>query len=129
MLQSGVELLTALNIARSVLGNVVLEEIVQSASDGVREGKSLATELDRGHLFPRILIHMTAVGERTGQLEHMLLRVSEALESEVNAVIGSLTSILEPLLILFIAVIVGGIMASVMMPMTEMTALLGKGLS
>ncbi len=125
MLQSGIEVLGALAIVKNIIGNVVLEEAVESAITGVREGRDLASELNKTQLFPRLLIHMVAIGERTGQLEHMLIRAANSYESEVDATVGALTSILEPVLIVFLAVIVGSILASVMLPMLEMSSLAG----
>ncbi len=125
MLSSGIEILTALGIVRNILGNVILEEAVESAIEGVREGKGLASELDKAKIFPRLLIHMIAIGEKTGQLDQMLNRAAKSYESEVDAVISGLTSILEPILIVFLAAIVGGILASIMLPMLEMTAFSG----
>ncbi len=123
LLGSGVELLGALTITKTIIGNVVLEEIVEKAADGVREGSSLALELDRSGAFPKLLVRMVAVGERTGQLEQMLLRAANNYDSEISAIVSSLTSILEPLLILFLATVVGGILAAVMLPMLEMSNL------
>jgi general secretion pathway protein F len=123
LLESGVELLTALSIVKNIVGNVVLEKIVEDSSEGVREGKSLAQELKRGGKFPKLLVHMCGVGEQSGQLDAMLLRAATAFESEVDSVISSLTSILEPVLIVVLAGIVGCILASVMLPMLEMSQL------
>lgn len=123
MLSSGIRLLTALEIVKNILGNVVLEEAVDAAIVGVREGGSLAKELSKSQQFPQLLIHMVAIGEKTGQLEQMLNRAAKAYESEVNSAIASFTSILEPLLIILLAFIVGAILASVMLPMLEMTSL------
>jgi general secretion pathway protein F len=125
MLGSGIELLRALAIAKNIVGNVILEEAVDKAIEGVREGGSLAAELKNSKLFPPLLIHMTAVGERTGALEAMLLRAAKGYESEVDAFISGLTSILEPILIIILAGIVGVIIAAVMLPMLEMSALTG----
>lgn len=125
MLASGIELLTALGIARNIVGNAVLEKAVDRAIDGVREGGSLASELERAQVFPKLLIRMISVGEKTGQLEEMLLRSAASYESEVTATIAGLTSILEPLLILMLAMVVGGVLAAVMLPMLEMTSLAG----
>ena len=124
MLASGVELLSALGIARNIVGNTVIEDAVDSAIEGVREGKSLSSELKRSGVFPIILIHMLAVGEKTGDLEPMLLRAADNYDTEVNSVLGRLTTILEPVMILFIAVVVGGILLSVMLPMLEMSNLM-----
>ncbi len=123
MLASGIELLTALSIVKNIVGNVVIEEAVEQAANGVREGKSLAAELGKAGVFPKLLVHMTAIGERTGQLEPMLLRAATNYESEVDAFVSGFTKILEPILILFIACIVGGILFSVMLPMMEMSSL------
>jgi general secretion pathway protein F len=125
MLASGIEVLTALGIAKNIVGNVVLEEALEKASEGVREGRSLAAELKSAAVFPPLLTHMVAVGERTGQLEQMLLRAANSYELELNAFISGLTSILEPLLIVFLAIIVGGILAAVMLPMLEMANIAG----
>jgi len=123
LLSSGVELLTALGIVKNIIGNVVLEKIVENAAEGVREGRGLSVELKKGGRFPKLLVHMCAVGEQSGQLDTMMLRSATAFESEVNAVISSLTSILEPVLIVVLAGFVGCILASVMLPMLEMSQL------
>lgn len=125
LLGSGVQLLTALDIVKNIVGNTVLEETVAEALEGVREGGALAAELSRRKAFPTMLIHMIAIGERTGQLEPMLNRAAHAYELEVNTFLSRFTRILEPILILVLAVVVGGILASVMLPMLEMSALAG----
>lgn len=123
MLASGIEMLSALGVAKNVIGNTVLEEAVKRVQDGVREGKNLSSELSKSGHFPRLLIHMVAIGEKTGQLESLLLRVANAYDSEVDALVSGITSILEPILIVFLAVVVGIILLSVMLPMLEMTSL------
>ncbi|MCB0345384.1 MAG: type II secretion system inner membrane protein GspF [Bdellovibrionales bacterium] len=125
MLSSGVELLTALTIVKNIIGNVVIENAIADAREGVREGKNLADELDKSGVFPRLLVQMTAIGEKTGELESMLLRAARAYESEVNTVISALTAVLNPILILLLAGIVGMILVSVLLPMLEMTSLAG----
>lgn len=126
MLGSGVELLTALGIVKNIVGNVLLEEAVENSIVGVREGRSLAAELKKSDRFPKLLVHLISVGEKTGQLEAMLLRTARSYESEIDALVSGLTKVLEPILILFLAVIVGGILASVMLPMLEMSSLTMK---
>lgn len=123
MLESGIELLTAMNIAKNIIGSITLEEAVEQAREGVREGKNLSLELKKTGYFPKLLIHMVAIGEKTGQLENMLQRAADAYESEVDSVISGFTSILEPVLIIFLAGVVGAILAAVMLPMMEMTSL------
>lgn len=123
MLASGIELLTAMGIAKNIIGSVTLEESIEEARDGVREGRSLAAELKNSGQFPKLLVHMVAIGEQTGQLEQMLQRAADTYESEVDSVVSGFTSILEPVLIIFLAGVVGAILAAVMLPMMEMTSL------
>lgn len=125
MLESGIQLLNALSISKNLVGNALLEEIVDEATIGVREGRSLAKELDKAKVFPKLLIHMCAIGEKTGALDDMLKRAAASYESEVEALITGLTSILEPILIIMLAGIVGTIIASVMLPMLELTSFTG----
>ncbi len=125
MLGSGVELLTALSIVKNIMGNVVVQEAIETVAVGVREGKSLSKELEKTKLFPRLLIHMVAIGEKTGQMEKMLQRAAMNYDSELNALVAGLTAILNPILILFLAGLVGMILISVMLPMLEMTSLAG----
>ncbi|HMO17380.1 MAG TPA: type II secretion system inner membrane protein GspF [Oligoflexia bacterium] len=123
MLQSGVELLTALTISNDIISNSYLEEAILKAREGVSEGKSLSQLLSQSNRFPKMLIHLMAVGEQSGELDRMLLRVGKSFELEVESIISALTSILEPVLIIFLAVIVGGILFAVMSPMLEMSSL------
>ncbi len=125
MLKSGIELLTALSISKDILNNSYLEESIVEAADGVEQGKSLSLLLSQSNRFPKMLIHLTAVGEQTGELDSMLLRVGKSFEMEVESFISALTSIIEPVLIVFLAVIVGGILMAVMSPMLEITSITG----
>ena len=121
LLSGGVDLLNALDISKSILGNVVLEKAVSDAADGVREGKGLAAELKKSDKFPVLLTHLISIGEKTGELEKMLGRVAQSYESQTDAFLAAFTRTLGPLLILFLAVIVLGILLSVMLPMLEMS--------
>ena len=125
MLGSGVDLLTSLAIVKNIIGNVPMQDAIERAAIGVEEGRNLSRELETSKLFPRMLIHMVAIGERTGQLPQMLMRAAQNYESELQAIIGALTSILNPLLILFLAGIVGTILVAVLLPMLEMSSLVG----
>ena len=99
MLSSGVPMLRALDIVKRILGNTVLEKVVEDARDAIPEGESIAAPLKRSGEFPPIMIHMIAVGERSGQLEQMLENVAGAYELEVDTKIARLTTLLEPLMI------------------------------
>ncbi len=126
MLSSGVQLLHALDIVRSLLGNVILEEVVSTARDNIREGEGIAPALKRSGEFPSLVTHMIAVGERSGQLESMLLNVADAYDREVNIAIGRMTAALEPLMIVVMGSTVGFIIFSVMQPIMMLNELAGQ---
>src|SRR5664279_3523777 len=120
MLASGVPVLTALDIVKRVLNNSVLEKVVEDARIAIREGESIATTLKKSGEFPSMMCHMVAVGERSGQLEAMLENVAGAYERDVANEVNKMTSILAPLMIVFMAVGVGFIVFSILMPIIEM---------
>ncbi len=120
LLASGVPVLTAMDITKGVLGNVVLEKVIIEASSSIREGESIAEPLKASGRFPPIVTHMIAVGERSGQLEHMLENVSNAYDAQVDTRITALTSLLEPLMIVIMGVVAGGIAAAILMPLIQM---------
>jgi len=116
-------MISALNIAKSITGNRTFETAIETAAEGVREGKSLSSELKKTGVFPSVLIHMLSTGENSGKLESMLLKSASSYENEVNTFLSRLTAILEPFLIVFVAVVVGGIIMAVMLPMLELSSL------
>ena len=120
MLASGVPVLTALDIVKRVLNNTVLEKVVEDARVAIREGESIAVTLKKSGEFPSMMCHMVAVGERSGQLEAMLENVAGAYERDVATEVGKLTSILAPIMIVVMAVGVGFIVFSILMPIIEM---------
>jgi general secretion pathway protein F len=120
MLAAGVPVLTALEIVKKVLNNTVLEKVVEEARDAIREGESIATPLKRSGQFPSLMVHMVAVGERSGQLEAMLENVATAYERDVEGKVTRLTTILSPLLIVGMALCVVFIVFSVLQPILDM---------
>ncbi|MBZ5708948.1 type II secretion system inner membrane protein GspF [Nannocystis pusilla] len=125
MLASGVQLLAALDIVRALLGNWVLEKVVATARDNIREGEGIAPALKRSGEFPALVTHMIAVGERSGQLEQMLTDVANAYDREVNTALTRMTALLEPLMIVVMGGSVGFIVFSIMQPimmLNEMAA-------
>jgi general secretion pathway protein F len=120
MLASGVPLLTALEIVKKVLNNVVLERVIEQSRDAIREGESIATTLKRSGQFPSMMCHMVAVGERSGQLETMLENVAGAYERDVEVEVARMTALLSPLMIVVMAVGVGFIVFSVITPIMNM---------
>ncbi len=123
LLESGVPLLTSLEIAKTVVGNSRIADAVQKASDEVREGQSLSLPLARSGLFPPIATEMIGVGEQSGNLEQMLYKIADAYEKEVESNVTTMTSMLEPVMILVMGLIVGFIVVSILLPIFEMNQL------
>ncbi|MES1171805.1 MAG: type II secretion system inner membrane protein GspF [Bacteroidota bacterium] len=120
MLSAGVPVLTALEITKKVLNNTVLEKVVEEARDAIREGESIAATLKKSGQFPSMMVHMVAVGERSGQLETMLENVAAAYEREVDGKVARLTTILSPAIIVTMAVVVVFIVFSILTPILDM---------
>jgi general secretion pathway protein F len=120
LLRSGVPLLKAMEIVKSVLDNGKLEKVIETAAGSIREGESIAGPLKRSGDFPPLVTHMIAVGERSGQLEPMLENVARAYDSQVEARVQALTSLLEPLMIVFMGGTVGFIAFAILMPFIQM---------
>ncbi|MCB0336222.1 MAG: type II secretion system inner membrane protein GspF [Bdellovibrionales bacterium] len=120
LLRSGVELLRALDITHNIIGNVHMRAALVDARDGVKEGKSLAKELKNSELFPAMVIHMIAVGEKSGSLAQMLTRAGNAYETEVSNTLDGLTSLLEPLLMIVVGGVVLCIVISVLLPLVDL---------
>jgi general secretion pathway protein F len=120
LLASGVALLPAMDIVKSVLENVQLESVVKTAIGSIREGESIADPLRRSGYFPPMVTHMIAVGEKSGQLEQMLQNVSRAYEADVETRVTALTSLLEPLIIVVMGGMVAFIAMAIIMPLVQM---------
>ena len=123
LLQSGVPLLASLEIAANVVNNRLMRDAVRQAAKDVEEGQSLSLPLSRSGLFPPMASEMIAVGEQSGNVEAMLSRIADAFERETAAQIMTLTSLLEPLMILVMGFMVGFIVVSVLLPIFEMNQL------
>ncbi len=125
LLQGGVSLVNALNIGREVIGNRILREDLDSACAVLREGRSLSGALLDSGRFPVLALHMIQVGEETGRLEEMLLKVADIYEDEVGAVIKRLLALLEPALILSLGVMIAGIIISILLGILGVNDLVG----
>lgn len=126
LLSTGVSLLTAMDIAKNIINNVHIKAAIDNASIGVREGKSLANELGRSGLFPSLLSHMIAVGERSGKMEPMLLKAGKSYENDVQASLAGLTTLIEPIMIITLGGIVFSIVIAVLMPMVDLINVVQK---
>lgn len=120
LLQSGVPMLTALEITKNVVNNTVFEEAIAQMSIQVSEGRSLASTLKQSQEFPPIVVHMVGVGEKTGELEQMLSNVADNYEQQVEVGLSTLTTLLEPIMIVVMAGVVGFIVMAVLMPIFDM---------
>jgi general secretion pathway protein F len=123
LLQSGVPLLSAMEIVRNVVNNILIGEAISKASKEVEEGKGLSGPLMQSGIFPPLVTEMVAVGEQSGSLEKMLNRVATAYETEAQADIMVMTSLLEPVMILVMGLLVGFIVISILLPIFEMNQL------
>lgn len=121
LLSSGVPLLTALDITKNVLGNAELMRVVEEARASIREGESIAAPLKRSGRFPPIVTHMIAIGERSGQLEHMLQHVAIAYEQQIDARLNALTSLLGPLMIVVMGVLAGSVALCILLPLMRIS--------
>lgn len=120
MLISGVQLLDAMDVSKRVMNNRVLEETVEAARQNIREGETIADPLKRSGEFPALVTHMIAVGEKSGEMEEMLRRVSQIYDGEVERVIARLTSLMEPVMILVMGAVVLFIVVAILLPIFEM---------
>ncbi len=127
LLSSGVPLLTALEIVENVVANKILAKVVAEARGAIREGDNIAGPLKRSGQFPPMVVHMVAIGERSGELEEMLRNVSESYENQVDTRVQALTSLLEPLMIVFMGLVVGFLVAAILLPMMKLTQAVQQG--
>ena len=123
LLASGIPLLSALDTAADVAGNEAVALAIREARTAIREGQSIAQPLRKSGLFPPLLLHMVAVGERSGELESMLAKVADAYEQDVESSIGTLTSLLEPLMIVVMGGVVLFIVLAILLPIFEINAM------
>lgn len=127
LITSGVPVLQALNIVKETAGNEVLSKNVVRVHDAVREGESISRPLGESKFFPPMVVNMVNVGEETGALDNMLMKVADAYEADVDVAVDGLTSILEPLLIIVMGVVVGFIVIALYLPLIQIATKMGSG--
>ncbi len=126
LIRSGVNILYALEIVAKTAGNSVIEAAVYRTRASIQQGDSITKPLIESGVFPPMVTRMIEVGERTGALETMLTKIADFYEDQVNAMVAGLTSLIEPLLIVFLGIVVGFIVISMFMPMFKMIELVSK---
>lgn len=117
LLKSGINIIYAMDIMCTLIGNRAVEQKFTYASEEVKQGRGIADSLDKLGVFPPLLIHMVGVGERTGELDQMLLRTSRFFDDEVDAAISKMTTFIEPVMIVLLGGIIGTILLSIFLPM------------
>ena len=126
LIASGVPILQALNIVRETSGNAVIAEAVNRVHDSVKEGERIVEPLEASRVFPPMVISMVDVGEETGALPDMLMKVADVYDDEVDNAVGAITSLLEPVMIVFLAVVVGTIVIAMFLPLISVIGQLGQ---
>lgn len=121
LLRSGMPALEALRIVKKIVGNRALQEVIQGVSDSIVEGTDISTPIKKSGIFPPVVGYMVAVGEQTGELEQLLERIAHAYDEEVDIAIARMTGLIEPIMIVLMAVVVGGIVAAVIIPLLQMS--------
>ena len=127
LISSGVPILQALNIVKETAGNVIVGNAVAAVHDSVKEGETITAPLEASGVFPPMVISMVDVGEQTGALPEMLLKIADNYDEEVDNAVTAMTSLLEPIMIVFLAVIVGSIVIAMFMPLIAIMQGVGGG--
>ncbi|MEO7299572.1 MAG: type II secretion system F family protein [Verrucomicrobiota bacterium] len=124
LIRSGVPILEVLAIVQNTVGNVVMENAVRTAATDIERGESISTALGKHPVFPSMIIRMVTAGEQTGKIDSMLERISDFLDEEIETTLSGLTSLIEPILIVFLGVTVGGIAICMFLPIFKMSEII-----
>ena len=123
LVKSGVPILAALDIVGKTSGNKLVERAIENVRTNVREGESVAEPLARSKIFPPMVTRMVSVGEQTGELEKMLSKIADFYDEQVDAAVGSLTSMMEPFIIAFLGLVIGSIVICMFLPIFKITSI------
>jgi type IV pilus assembly protein PilC len=126
LVKSGVPILQAMETVAQTAGNKVIEKAVMSARESIREGERIAEPLKKSGVFPPMVVQMIAVGEETGNMDIMLNKIADFYDQEVDVAVKGLTSMIEPIVIVFMGIVIGGIVIAMFIPMFELGQLAGK---
>lgn len=126
LITSGVPILQALRITKDTIGNEVIENAIQKVHDSIKEGDTVAAPLDQSRVFPAMVVNMIDVGEETGSLDAMLLKVAEVYDAEVEAAVEAMLRMMEPLIIIFLGFVIGFIVISLYLPIFSLADVVGK---
>jgi type IV pilus assembly protein PilC len=123
LVRSGVPILEVLQIVSQTVGNVVMERAVKSAAGDIERGESISNAMSKYPIFPSMVIRMMSAGEQTGNIDNMLERVSDFLDEEIETTLSGLMSLIEPMLIVFLGVVVGGMVICMYLPIFKMSTI------
>ena len=119
-------ILQALTIVKETSGNVIIGNAVASVHESVKEGETITSPLEASNVFPPMVISMVDVGEQTGALPEMLMKIADNFDDEVDNAVSAMTSLLEPIMIVFLAVVVGSIVIALFLPLITLIDKLGS---
>jgi type IV pilus assembly protein PilC len=126
LVSSGVPILQALTIVKETSGNVIVGNAVSMVHESVKEGETITAPLEASNIFPPMVISMVDVGEQTGALPEMLMKIADNYDEEVDNAVAAMTSLLEPIMIVFLAVIVGSIVIAMFLPLIDLMENVGE---
>ncbi len=126
LVRSGVPILDVLQIVSQTVGNVVMEKAIKTAAGDIERGESISAALGKHPVFPNMIIRMITAGEQTGKIDNMLERISDFLDEEIDTTLSGLTSLIEPILIVVLGVVVGGMVICMFLPIFKMSDLIMK---
>jgi type IV pilus assembly protein PilC len=125
MMSSGVPIMNSLDIVARTAGNKIVEEAVLDTREAISEGRSIADPLNESGVFPTMVIQMISVGEETGALDSMLMKIANFYDDEVDAAVEALTSMIEPLLMVFLGGAIGTLVIAMYLPIFKMASIVG----
>ncbi len=126
LIRAGVPILEVMTIVANTVGNVIMEKAIRTSAGDIEKGEGISSSLAKHPVFPVMIIRMVTAGEQTGKLEQMLERISDFLDEEIETTLNGLTALIEPLLIVFLGVTVGGIAICMFLPIFKLSELVGK---
>jgi type IV pilus assembly protein PilC len=126
LIRSGVPILEVLQIVSQTVGHVGMEKNIKTSASDIERGESISAALGKHPIFPNMLIRMCTAGEQTGKMDVMLERIADFLDDEIETVLSGLTSLIEPILIVFLGVVVGGMVICMFLPIFKLSEVVSK---
>ena len=127
LVRSGVPILEVLQIVSQTVGNTVMEKAIKAASTDIERGEGISAALGKHPVFPSMIIRMLSAGEQTGNIDNMLERVANFLDEEIEATLSGLMSLIEPLLIVFLGIVIGGMVICMFLPIFNLANIVNGG--